>query len=135
MMVELLAAVDNSQLTESYYIRCLGLYAKDADENEILYGISVEYANPDYMPAFEGKTVSGISFRLNTKVNNSEQVILEVNSAATPTMEQIESLQDMISEVKNSCAKGSGIEFSVKDGILTVTYDDGIEEDTTKGSE
>lgn len=44
-------------------------------------------------------------------------------------------IKKQVDEVQNSCAKGSGIEFSIKNGILTVIYDDGIEEDTTEGSE
>lgn len=92
-LVEVLAAINNSTLTTGYYVRGLGLYAKDSDDNEILYGISIESQNPDYMPAFGGKTVSGISYKLNTKVDNSEQVTLEINPAATPTIEQVESVQ------------------------------------------
>lgn len=38
-------------------------------------------------------------------------------------------LQQQIDDTKNACAKGEGIEFSVVDGILTVTYDDGTEEE------
>lgn len=37
-------------------------------------------------------------------------------------------------ELQKNCVKGEGIEFSVKNGILTVTYDDRME-DTTEGSE
>lgn len=92
-LVEVLAAINNSNLTTGYYVRGLGLYAKDSDNVEILYGVSIESANPDYMPAFGGKTVSGISYRLNTKVDNSEQVTLEINPAATPTIEQVEAVQ------------------------------------------
>lgn len=44
-------------------------------------------------------------------------------------------VKKQIDEVQSSCAKGPGIEFSVENGILTATYDDGIEEDATKGSE
>lgn len=92
-LVEVLAAINNNDLTTGYYVKGLGLYAKDSDHNEILYGISIESVNPDYMPAFGGKTVSGISYRLNTKVDNSEQVTLEINPAATPTIEQVEAVQ------------------------------------------
>lgn len=91
-MVEVLAAINNSDLTAGYYVKALGLYAKDSDDNEILYGVSIEPTNPDYMPPFGGKTVSGISYKLNTKVDNSEQVTLEVNPAATPTIEQVEEI-------------------------------------------
>lgn len=44
-------------------------------------------------------------------------------------------VKKQIDEVQNTCVKGSGIKFSVENGILTVTYDDGIEEDATEGSE
>lgn len=87
-IVEILGAMNNSELTTGYYIRGVGLYAKGSDNVEILYAVSIS-ANPDYMPPFSGQTVSGVTFRLNTKVDNSEQVVLEVDPAATPTVEQL----------------------------------------------
>lgn len=95
-IVEVLAALDNSSLTEGYYVRALGLYAKDGDGTEILYAISIEPTAPDYLPAFSGKTVSSITYRLITKVDNSEQVTLEVNPGAFPTIEQVDNIQRMI---------------------------------------
>ena len=92
-LVEVLAALDNSSLTEGYYVRALGLYAKDGDGTEILYAISIEPTTPDYLPAFSGKTVSSITYRLITKVDNSEQVTLEVNAGAFPTIEQLDNFQ------------------------------------------
>ncbi|MDE7426128.1 MAG: hypothetical protein K2N51_20920 [Lachnospiraceae bacterium] len=44
-------------------------------------------------------------------------------------------VKKQIDEVQNTCAKGEGIKFSVENGILTVTYDDGIEENAMEGSE
>lgn len=95
-LVEVLAAVANTDLTEGYYVKALGLFAKDSDDNEILYAVAIDTENPDYMPEYGGKTVSGISYRLNTKVDKSEQVTIEVNPAATPTMEQV---QEIMTEV------------------------------------
>ena len=99
-IVEVLAAINNTNITTGYYVKALGLYAKGSDNIEILYGVSIETENPDYMPAYGGKTVSGISYRLNTKVDNSEQVTIEVNPAATPTMEQMETVQNTINTHK-----------------------------------
>lgn len=96
VLVEVLAAVENTDLTEGYYVKALGLFAKDSDDNEILYAVAIDTENPDYMPEYGGKTVSGISYRLNTKVDKSEQVTIEVNPAATPTMEQV---QEIMTEV------------------------------------
>lgn len=95
-IVEVLAKVDNTNLESGYYIKALGLYAKGSDGIEILFGVSIETDHPDYMPPQNGTAVSGISYRLNTKVDNSSQVTIEVNPAASPTMEQVETLERVI---------------------------------------
>lgn len=92
-MVEVLAAMENSELESGYYTRALGVYAQDSDENEILFAVSIETENPSYLPAFGGKTVSSITYRLNIKVDNSEQVKIEVNPGAYPTIEQLDAVQ------------------------------------------
>ena len=56
-----------------------------------------------------------------------------VNSINKELFENTLALRNQVSEVQNGCVKGAGIELSVKNGILTVTYDDGAEE--TEGSE
>lgn len=108
--VEVLAAINNNDLESGYYVRGIGLYAKDTDDNEILYGISAESEHPDYMPAFEGKTVSGISYKLNTKVDNSEQVSIEVLPAAVPTVEQVETIRVTIdTHLKENVCSEKGV--------------------------
>ena len=104
-VVEVLAAINNTDLTTGYYIRGLGLYARDGDSNEILYGISTESQNPDYMPPFGEKTVSGVSYRLNTIVNNSAQVTLEINPAAVPTIAQVEAIQGSLDTHANQIVR------------------------------
>lgn len=70
----------------------LGLFASDIDGNEILYAVCIEPETPDYMPAFGGKTVSSITYKMNTKVDISSQVTLELNPGAIPSMEQVNNL-------------------------------------------
>lgn len=94
-IVEVQAAINNHEVNEGYYIRAVGLYVKSSDNGEFLYAISVS-EHPDYMPPFSGQTVSGVTFKLNTKVDNSEQVVIEVDSAASATVQQ---LQDVIATV------------------------------------
>nr|DAT06856.1 MAG TPA: tail collar fiber protein [Caudoviricetes sp.] len=94
-IVEVQAAINNNEVSEGYYIRAVGLYAKSSDNGEFLYAISVS-EHPDYMPPFSGQTVSGVTFKLNTKVDNSEQVVIEVDPAASTTVQQ---LQDVIAIV------------------------------------
>jgi len=94
--VEVMAALDNRLVETGYYVKALGLFAKDSDNVEILYAVSIDTTNPDYMPAYGGKTVTGISYRLNTKVDVSSQVTIEVNPAATPTIEQVDAIDRKI---------------------------------------
>lgn len=96
--VEILAAINNGQIPESYYVRTLGVYVKDSSENEILYGISISGENPDYMPAYEGKTLSGVSYRINVAVEDSEYITVNVNPAAVPTIMQVEDIDTAFRE-------------------------------------
>lgn len=96
--VEILAVINNERIPESYYVRTLGVYVKDSSENEILYGISISGENPDYMPAYEGKTLSGVSYRINVAVEDSEYITVNVNPAAVPTIMQVEDIDTAFRE-------------------------------------
>lgn len=94
-LVQVIAAIDNKEIVDGYYVRTIGLFAKDSKQNEILYAVATD-DKPDYMPAFGGKTVSGISYRLNTKVDVANQVIIELNPANSATIEQVENLEKVV---------------------------------------
>jgi hypothetical protein len=96
--VEVLAAFENKDVTEGYYVRTVGIWAEESEGNEILYAVATD-STPDYMPEYGGKTVSGISYRINIRVDRSSQVSVEVNPAATPTIEQVEALQEQIDSI------------------------------------
>ena len=94
------AAFNNTELTEGYYMRTLGLYADDPDEGEILYAVTTETTGNCYMPPYNGVTVSGAQIELITTVGNAENVSLEVDMAATATIGNIHELRDNLDAVK-----------------------------------
>lgn len=94
--VEVLARMDNTALTEGYYIRTIGLYAADEDGNVILYAVSIADTNADWMPAFGGTTPTGYSYTFNVKVSNSSAITLVIDPAAVPTMEQVSALETIV---------------------------------------
>lgn len=96
--VEVLAAMDNSKLTSGYFIRALGVIAEDGDGTEVLFAVSIETVHPSYLPAFAGKTVSSITYHLKIKVDNSEQVTIEINPGAYVTVEQLQTARNELSE-------------------------------------
>lgn len=93
-------AFTNEKLTAGYYLRCLGLYAKDPDLGEILYAVCVETSGLCYMPAYNGVTVSSAYIQLYTTVGNSDNVNLAVCSGAYATVEDISALEAEIADLR-----------------------------------
>ena len=60
--VELLIALDNRELRETYIVKAIGVYARDSDQQEILFGIAVNTDTPDPMPVLTGKTISELAY-------------------------------------------------------------------------
>lgn len=84
----------NTDLTDGYQIRAIGLYANDPDEGEILYGAAVETSDSGcYVPPYNHRTASNLYFNLSVAVGNSESVQLEVNPAAYVTIKQLSTAQ------------------------------------------
>ena len=98
--VKVTALLSNKEQEQGYNVRALGLYACDSSENEILYAVSIEPDNPDYMPAFAGKTLSTISYIMNIRVGRSERVKLNVDTGAIPTVEQVNLMQRTIESLE-----------------------------------
>lgn len=92
-VVELLAAMDNTELSSGYFTRALGVYAEDGSGAEILFAVCIEPDTPYYMPPFSGKTVSSVTYRLNVKVDRSENVMIDTMPGAYATVEMLDSLE------------------------------------------
>lgn len=120
------AAFTNTELTEGYYMRALGLYANDSDAGEILYAVTREVSGNCYMPAYNGVTVSGAYVQLVTAVGNAENVTLEVDSGAYATMGDIKTLEAKISEL-NGQLGGAGASGDIG-------FAEGIEADNVIGA-
>lgn len=86
--VKVEATFANTDLTEGYFMRTLGLLAKRG-EMDVLYAVAVETSGHCYMPPYNGVTVSGAMVQLVTAVGNSESVSLEVDPAGTATIARL----------------------------------------------
>lgn len=93
------AAFTNSELALGYNMNTIGLYAKGPD-GEILYAATVETSGNNYMPAYNGITVTGAFIQLITRVGNSENVSLNVNPAAVATIGDIAELNEKIADLQ-----------------------------------
>lgn len=95
------AAFTNTELTDGYYVRTVGLYANDPDNGEILYAVAIETSGSCYMPAYDGQTTSGLYIRLQATVGNADNISLEMDPAATATIKNIYDLQVQIDRITN----------------------------------
>lgn len=93
------AAFTNAELTTGYNMNTLGLYAKGTD-GEILYAATVETSGNNYMPAYNGVTVTGAFIQLITTVGNSDNVSLNVDPAAVATIGDIAELNEKIADLQ-----------------------------------
>lgn len=64
-------------LTQGYYVKEIGLYAKGSDGNEVLYAIAAAVEDQeDYMPSYNSLLPSTITIEFLTEVANAEQVVI-----------------------------------------------------------
>ena len=96
--VELLIALDNRELRETYIVKAIGVYARDSDQQEILFGIAVNTDTPDPMPVLTGKTISELTYHLVIAVAVSDQIEISVIPSAGATVEQLEELEGNVNE-------------------------------------
>ncbi len=117
--VKIETAFHNTELTEGYYMRTMGLYAVDPDEGEILYAVTVETSGNCYIPPYNGVTVSGAYVQLITTVGNAEQVSLEGDAAAVATIGDLRELEEKIENLKMDLgdANVQFVEYETRENI------------------
>lgn len=97
--VQIEGAISNADLTTGYYIRTIGLYAKDPQDGEILYGVSTA-STAGYFPPFNGKSTSAAYFKLVTDIGNADEVYLEVDPAGVATIGDVQELEAQIADLQ-----------------------------------
>ena len=88
--IDIVAAVSNKGLATGYKIGCLGFYANDPNEGEILYAVTpVKQGTGDWFPADNGLNASSLEVALTIQVGNSANVTMEVDSGAYATVKTV----------------------------------------------
>ena len=99
--VSIYSNFSNKDLEEGYDVRVVGLYAKDSEsDSEILYSLTIT-DRPDYLPSFNGVTLSSIDYKFVTAVGNAENVILDITDGSTVTQQQFQELKGEVNYNKN----------------------------------
>lgn len=108
--IDITAAVSNKDLKTGYKIGCLGFYAMDPTEGQILYAVTpVKQGTGDWFPADNGLNASSLEVALTIQVGNSANVSMNVDAGAYATVsmlndvkKEIALLQDAIGLTRSS---------------------------------
>lgn len=95
-VVNVKAGIDNAGLIFGYYIRAVGLYAKNEENNEVLFAVAIENKTPDHMPAFRNEISAGITFSFDIAVTSSQNISLEAYSGVYATTDQLDCLTSTV---------------------------------------
>ncbi len=90
--------LSNTNLTDGYYMRTIGLYANDPEEGEILYAACVATNDNCYMPANSGISSTGVYINMYQTVDNAPNISLEVDSGVYATIGDIQELTQLLKE-------------------------------------
>jgi len=125
--------ITNKDLIAPYLFTEIGIYANDPEKGEVLYAVC--FALPDdaeKIKEYNGIFVSTLRINLRVQVSpdstvinysGGEELVVIDNELSEKSRNPLANRR--ITEEFRKCARGPGLEFSVVDGILNVTYDDG----------
>ena len=130
-VVSIKSVFTNDGMSSGFYLREKGLYATDG-ENEILFSYGNAGADAEWIDVstieFVEKEIITICKALQ---GTTEPVNIELKSGIyaeqTYVDGKFDAIENTINEMKES-SSNNDLEFTVENGILCVTYDDGLEE-------
>ncbi len=92
--VKIEAAFENRELTEGYFIKAIGIYAKAGNGTEVLYAVAIEKTGRYSIPPYNNATVSAVYLKLFLAVENFEKITLEISPGAFITVSEIGRIKD-----------------------------------------
>ena len=101
--IDISAAVSNKDLKTGYKIGCLGFYAMDPNDGEILYAVTpVKQGTGDWFPADNGLNASSLEVSLTIQVGNSANVTMNVDSGAYATVQMLNDVKKDIADIQDA---------------------------------
>lgn len=97
--VKLRTVISNQGLETGYYIKEIGLYARDPDEGEILYSIAVAYQEQwDYLPSEKEMKQATITLDTFSSVANASEVTIQGGTGAYASAADLENLAEKLQD-------------------------------------
>jgi hypothetical protein len=113
--INIVATVNNTNLTTGYNCYSVGIFANDPDTGEILFAVSTADV-PSYLPAFQNQTQS-IYFNFTITVGNSANISLNVDPAGMASVFDLNVLKNEIGSYM------SALQMGYYEGVAWTNYD------------
>lgn len=122
---------DNQNLKTGYNVHTVGIYAKEPDKNEILYGIATA-KTPEYIPDFSEQTLFKFDFLMYLVIGRTDKVTIEVSPDDVYRKKEVYSKSEVDTAVAKLDKKDAEIVKSLSDYKLeNSTYHTNFEKSVT----
>lgn len=116
--------VTNEGLTEGYYLREYGLFAKDDSGNEVLYCVSID-SNPDYLQPEGSATVISEEIGLTIAIGNAAVLNVTISPTGMATMVDLDNHSRSAIAHENRFSQYLPLEGGAMTGNITRNVDNG----------
>ncbi len=97
---KIVVTVSSIGVTTGFFIKEIGVFAKDTDGSEILYSYAGFSDNPQWIRP-EGAAITNVAtYDLNTVVSSISEISVTIDPSSLATKEQLQSLDDRISALE-----------------------------------
>lgn len=122
---------DNQNLKTGYNVHTVGIYAKEPDKNEILYGIATA-KTPEYIPDFREQMLFKFDFLMYLVIGRTDKVTVEVSPDDVYRKKEVYSKSEVDTAVAKLDKKDAEIVKSLNDYKLeNSTYHTNFEKSVT----
>lgn len=83
--------VSNVDLGSDYLLYTLALFAKVDNGSEVIYGLVIT-GQPDLIPAYDGKSIMGVSFNLKTHVSDVGNINIVIDPNGAVSQSELETI-------------------------------------------
>lgn len=112
--------VTNKGVTSGFYIREIGLFARDPDVGEILYCIANAGTIADFLPPDNSRDIVEEVINMITVVGNATTITAVIDGQGTVTIDQFNELKAQVDHQQDSSSKQTA---NLKHGLQVITTD------------
>ena len=94
---------NNVSVVTGYYINTIGIYAKDSDDNEVLFSYLTADDTPTYMEAYNGQVPFSIRIQVESGISLDDGSLIIIDPQGVATIEYVNEKIEVLENKLKSC--------------------------------